>query len=421
LTSRRSRPPRGFHACDRITRRHSQVRVLSMARGPRLFGLAALIAIGCASSGAHIGNNFTTYLIGGLVDRYGFSPVQMGAFAMTETLAYAIALFLAAPRVAKLSSRTIAIMASSMVVAGQGICLVTAFYPLLLATRLVAGFGFGLLNCAVNLAAGQTGQPTRAISAGIALQTLLFAAVNIALPRIGASNGIEGMFAALSLLSAILGLGALLLPAERGATSVAPADATPARIDAQGVMTLTAMALFTFGSMAIWPFMERTAHAIGMSAVEFGRYQSFATLMSAAGSFALMVFASRLRRSLALVAALLICGSASAVLTTTSHAPILGLGLVLYNVSWFITYALLVGLAFAVDSTGRLAVTASGTWLLFQSLGSLAAGIIAQAFGGYSPIGPLGLIACLVAVLIVWPVARRVEREGRTLAVVAAH
>jgi MFS family permease len=156
-----------------------------MARGPRLFGLAALIAIGCASSGAHIGNNFTTYLIGGLVDRYGFSPVQMGAFAMTETLAYAIALFLAAPRVAKLSARTIAIMASSMVVAGQGICLVTAFYPLLLATRLVAGFGFGLLNCAVNLAAGQTGQPTRAISAGIALQTLLFAAVNIALPRMG--------------------------------------------------------------------------------------------------------------------------------------------------------------------------------------------------------------------------------------------
>ena len=189
----------------------------------------------------------------------------------------------------------------------------------------------------------------------------------------------------------------------------------------QGMMTLTAMALFTFGSMAIWPFMERTAHAIGMSAVEFGHYQSFATLMSAAGSFALMLVAARLRRSLALAASLLICGSASALLTTTGHAPMLGLGLVLYNVSWFITYALLVGLAFAVDPTGRLAVTASGTWLLFQSLGSLAAGMIAQAFGGYTPIGPLGLIACVVSILIVWPVARRVERQGRPLAVAAAH
>ena len=125
-----------------------------MVRWSRLGGLSALIAIGCASSAAHIGNNFTTYLIGGLVDRYGFSPVQMGAFAMAETLAYACALFLAAPRVARLSARTIAMAASSMVVAGQGICLFTGFYPFLLASRLVAGFGFGLMNCAVNLAAG---------------------------------------------------------------------------------------------------------------------------------------------------------------------------------------------------------------------------------------------------------------------------
>lgn len=391
------------------------------SRARHLAVLAALIAIGCASSAAHIGNNFTTYLIGGLVDRYSFSPVQMGAFAMTETLAYACALFLAAPRVARLSARAIAMAASSLVVVAQGVCLFTAFYPLLLATRLAAGFGFGLMNCAVNLAAGRTGQPTRAISAGIALQTLLFAAVNIVLPRVGVDHGIDGMFATLALLSAALGLGALLLPAERGAVSVGPVNAPAARIDMQGAMTLTAMALFTFGSMAIWPFMERTAHAIGMSAVEFGRYQSFATLMSAAGSFGLMLIASRLRRSLALATSLLICGSASALLTTTGHAPVLGLALVLYNVSWFITYALLVGLAFAVEPTGRLAVTASGTWLLFQSLGSLTAGMIAQAFGGYSPIGPLGLIACVVAILIMWPVACRVERQGGTLAMATAH
>jgi len=52
---------------------------------------------------------------------------------------------------------------------------------------------------------------------------------------------------------------------------------------------------------------------------------------------------------------------------------------------------------------------------------SLAAGVIGQAFGGYCPIGPLGLTACITAVLIMWPVARRVERHGRTLAVAAAH
>jgi hypothetical protein len=54
---------------------------------------------------------------------------------------------------------------------------------------------------------------------------------------------------------------------------------------------------------------------------------------------------------------------------------------------------------------------ATGTWLLFQSFGSLGAGIIAQTFGGYGAIGPLGLGACLIAIATAWPLARRFDRE----------
>jgi len=49
-----------------------------------------------ATGAAHIGNNFTTYLVGGLIDRYGFTPIQLGAWSMAETLAYAAAMFLVA-------------------------------------------------------------------------------------------------------------------------------------------------------------------------------------------------------------------------------------------------------------------------------------------------------------------------------------
>ena len=37
--------------------------------------------------------SYFTYLIGGLIDRYGFSPAAMGAWSMTETLSYAAAMF----------------------------------------------------------------------------------------------------------------------------------------------------------------------------------------------------------------------------------------------------------------------------------------------------------------------------------------
>jgi predicted MFS family arabinose efflux permease len=145
-----------------------------------------------------------------------------------------------------------------VVVAAQLLSAATAVYVLLLAGRVATGFGFGLLNSAVNLAAGRTTHPARAISAGIAFQTSLFAAVNIGLPMVGAAYGVDGMFIALAALSAILGLGTLLLPNASGLTQGNTATQAPvAPIGRDGWRVLTAMALFAFGSLAIWPFMER--------------------------------------------------------------------------------------------------------------------------------------------------------------------
>jgi hypothetical protein len=382
------------------------------AVGSRRSQTMVVVGVGAATGAAHIGNNFTTYLVGGLIDRYGFTPVQMGAWSMAETLAYAAAMFLVAPRVQAVSARTMGLVATMVVVVAQLLSAATAVYALLLAGRVATGFGFGLLNSAVNLAAGRTAHPARAISAGIAFQTTLFAAVNIGLPMVGVSYGVGGMFIALAGLSAILGLGTLLLPNADGTKQgVAFTKAPAAPIGRDGWRVLSAMALFAFGSLAIWPFMERAAHAIGLSATTFGQYQSVATLLSALGNLGLVAVVARLPRAWPMALALGSCGVACALLTTVSIPLAFAAALIVFNVSWFITYPLLLGLAYSTDSTGRLAVMTTGTWLLFQSFGSLGAGIIAQTFGGYGAIGPLGLGACLIAIATAWPLARRFDRE----------
>lgn len=383
-----------------------------MTDAPRRTTAFTLAGIGAATGAAHIGNNFTTYLVGGLIDQYGFTPIQMGAWSMAETLAYAAAMFLVAPRAQAISARTLAIVATLIVVAAQfGSAGLSAYLPLLVG-RIATGLGFGLMNSAVNLAAGRTDHPARAISAGIAVQTLLFAAVNIGLPLVGVAHGVGGMFVALALLSLMLGLGALLLPTGAAIVQDAGRALSRAPIGPDGWRVLAAMALFAFGSLAIWPFMERAAHAIGLPATTFGQYQSLATLLSALGNIALVAIVARLPRALPLALALGACGLACAVLTTVPLAGAFAAALILYNTSWFITYPLLLGLAYSTDGSGRLAVMTTGTWLLFQSFGSLGAGIIAQSFGGYQPIGPLGLIACLASIAIGWPLARRLDRSS---------
>ena len=383
---------------------------MTAAKSQRSFAFT-LIGIGAASTAAHLGNNFTTYLIGGLMDRFGFTPTAMGVWNMTETLSYAAAMFVVAPRARSMDARVLAVIATVLVATAQASSALMTTFPWLLLGRIGTGLGFGLMNSAVNLAAGRTAHPARSISLGIAFQTVMFAAINIGLPIIGKDYGVAGMFTALAVLSCLLGLLALTLPGGTGLDGDAAAKPPSAPIGAEGRRVLAAMALFAFGTLAIWPFMERTAHAIGLPATQFGRYQSIATLVSALGNAGLAVVVKRLPRTWPLAAALGACGLACALLTTVSTEAAFGAALIAFNVSWFLTYPLLLGLAYSIDDSGRLAVMTTGTWLLAQSFGSLAAGVIAQNFGGYTLIGPMGALVCLAAVAVALPIAKRLDRR----------
>lgn len=400
--SRRSMPP--LHRMD-----HAHGTAGSQQADTAPF-LPTLIGIGAATAAAHIGNNFTTYLVGGLMDRFGFTPFAMGAWNMAETLSYAAAMFLVAPRARGLDARVLAMIASAVVIAAQAGSALTGAFPLLLAGRIGTGLGFGLMNSALNLAAGRTGNPARWISLGIAVQTLLYSGIAIVVPMIGRDYGAEGMFFGLAGISVLFGLCALLLPGGQGAVADAAEAAVP--IGAEGWRVLLAMALFSFGSLAIWPFIERTAHAIGIPATQFGLYQSAAVLASAVGNAGLALVIGRLPRAWPLAAALGVCAAMCGLLTTVGSAPAFGAAFVAFMVSWFLTYPLLIRLAYAQPAGERLAVMTSGTWLLAQSLGSLAAGAMAQGFGAYTLIGPVGGVICALAIVAALPVARRLDREA---------
>ena len=376
--------------------------------------LALCLGIAAVSGAAHIGINYTQYLVGGLIDRYGFGQFLMGCFASIESFAFAGAMFLYAPRAHAFRPRRMALIASALIAGFQIACAFTAFWPLLLLSRVVTGFGFGTLNTAVNVAAGRTSQPSRAISVGISLQVVLFAVMNWTIPSIGKQGGVGAMFIALGLISAALALGMLTLPdtAESGAKAQITRDVPP--VAPGGWPVLAAMALFAFGTMAIWPFMERAAHAIHLPATTYGLYQGLAMALSCLCTFGLTMLLAKGPRRWLLEIALMTCGTMCAVLTTVNSQVIFAVALQLYNISWYITYPLLLGLAYAHDPHGRLAVRTTGTWLVAQSFGSLAAGYVAQQTAGYGLIGCLGMGTCAAAVVIViWFQAGLRNNPGR--------
>lgn len=376
--------------------------------------LALCLGIAAASGAAHLGINYTPFLVGGLIDRYSFGPALMGVFATAETLAFACAMFVFAPRAHAFRPRRMALIASAVIAAVQIASSLTGWFPVLVIGRVATGFSYGMLNTAVNVAAGRTAQPARAISVGISLQVVLFAVMNWTIPSIGKFGGVGAMFIALGLISATLALGMVPLPdnAETGGPGEGR-QAVPPMVPG-GWPVLAAMALFAFGTMAIWPFMERAAHAIHLPATTYGLYQGMAMVLSCAGNFGLTLLLAKGPRRGLLEIALMTCGTMCAVLTTVNSQLVFAIALQLYNVSWYITYPLLLGLAYAHDPHGRLAVRTTGTWLLAQSAGSLVAGFVAQATAGYGLVGCLGMITCAIAVgIVVWFQARLVRQSGR--------
>lgn len=388
---------------------------------PRRSGPAlTYAAIGAGTAAAHIGNNFTTYLVGGLIDTYGFRASVMGAFAMLETLAYGAAMLGVARWAAGSSSpRRLAACATLLVIVAQAASAATGALVPLLAGRIVTGFGFGLMNAAVNLAAGRTARPTQAISVGIACQTVLFALVNLVLPAIAARHGLPAMFLALAALSLVLGVVTMGMPAAGPASDAGEVTervtvrATGPALPPGSWRLLLAMALFAGGSLAIWPFMERAGHAIGLSASRFGLFQSVATLASAAGNALLAMLLPRLPRRATLASGLLACAASCAVLTTTTHVPLFAGALIVFNASWFVAYPMLLDLSYTLEAQGRLAVLMTGTWLLAQSAGALAAGFLADATGSFAGVGMVGGAGCAAALLLAVPVSGRRRQPSR--------
>ncbi|MBB2205796.1 MFS transporter [Gluconacetobacter takamatsuzukensis] len=374
------------------------------------------VGLGAATAAAHIGNNFTTYLIGGLIDQFGFTPLQMGLWSMTELLAYAAAMLFVAPHVARLSPRRLVLAAGFLVAGAQFGSAMVGSFPPLLAGRAACGLGFGLANAALNLTAGRTASPARAISIGLAGQTMLYTLINLGLPMAGARYGTPGMFVTLGALTVLFTLAATtLLPGRSDAMpcppttplTTAPLIAGWRGLGRDGLKVLLAMALFSFGSLALWPFIERAAHDIGLSAVRYGRDQSLATLACAASNTLFAALATRLPRRTTMVAALSVCGGSCAALTLVSNGTAFALALVVFNVSWLVAYPVILSIAYQVDRSGRLSVLCSSAWILNMALGALVTGAIAQWLGGYVLVGPLGLVICCGALPLLWPLTAR--------------
>ncbi|MCW2318382.1 putative MFS family arabinose efflux permease [Rhodoblastus acidophilus] len=374
------------------------------------------LAVGAVDSAAHSMNSLGPFVVGGLIEELHFSATRMGVWSMTEMLAYAVSMFILAPRAGRLSLPALAFGAALLAAAGQILSAVLDSYVLLVLLRVATGTGFGLLNTAVNVFAARSPNPDKAISFAMAIQTALFAAMGFVLPKAGEIGGRPGMFLALGAF--VLALIPFMLLQPSGAPERKPAPEAQNRRPWPKLRhvapMLAATALFTLGSLAIWPFTERIGLAAGIDRAGFGFLTSVSNVLGFAACVGGGLLGARFGRTVPTLVFLLASGVACFVQAAPPDAQAFAIAFVANYALWFLAYPALIGAACALDPVGRLPTLCTASWLLSQAAGSVLAGAAGDA-GNYAAIGWFGLICCASAAAVFLCVSIPLDRAASAL------
>lgn len=366
-------------------------------RPPAWLGISA---VDCA---AHNMNSLGPFAVNALMDGRHLDALQAGIWTVVEILSYAAAMLAMAPVAGRVRLRPLALLAAAIASAAQAGSALTGSYAVLLSLRVASGLGLGGLNAVVNIASARSPSPQRTLSLVMVAQTVVFSAAGLVLPLAGQVGGQAGIFGALALLIVAMMPAMTLLPATVPAVSADP-GAAGARVVApsagavrgRAALVLAAVALYTGGSLAVWPFTVHIGQSVGLGGGAFGRLTVAANMLGLAFCLLGVALGERPAAARLLLPALGITGVACVVQAHPPGAALFVAAFLCNFALWFMIYPGLIAMTCRIDSSGRLATAASGIWMVSQALTTTLAGYCGRN-GQFLTVGIGSLVACILA------------------------
>jgi MFS family permease len=404
-----------------------------IARAGGAVPLRSFISIAAGFTAAQASVTASPYFLGALISGGRLSDSGAGILYAIEMMAFAAAMLVVAPRINRLSLRSVAATGMLLIVAGQlGSAFAAGEAPLIV-LRSVVGLGSGLVSASATAAGSRTASPERVYAVATAVMTIAFAGLYLALAGASHHGGPIGMFTLLSAFSAALAPLVLLVVEDPGAIthageSAAPVPApTPAPIAAParetwrfllpGLIALAAMLAFNYGALAVWPFTEQIGEHIGLSMDRISVLTAIGSALASMGGIVASWLGTRFGRIAPLTIGLLLQGLGSVAVCHADSQYGFLLTYTWYLGLWYFCYAYILSVAAAVDPPGRLAVLAGMGYPVSSALGGLSAGFLVESYSLRS-IGWLAVAGCAIALALLVPLCRWLESRPSDAALV---
>ncbi len=374
-----------------------------------------VLAVGVAFMNGNLGVYVVPFQIGAWMDGLQLSAAQSGLLGTLEIAAMSLTAIVVAPIMPRWSHIKAAMTGALIAIAAQAATSGVDPYFLLALARLAVGIGCGLIFAAVVAAIATSPEPDRLMGFGQAVMNLSFMFVFVLIPYTLLWQAQRGLFLGLAALMLVSMPLYRLLPDGASISGHADAPAPPRNISVRVLIHFVAIVILNLGLGALWGFLERLGVQIGLSAETIGTVLSLSTIGMIAGSLFAGWLGIRLGRAVPMLVASLLCGISALAVMTADSLAMYASAIMLYGVAYlFVGPYIIVGMASALDTSGRLAPACGGVMFFSYSLGIAGGGYIADTFS-YSTIGWLALAGCTFSGILFFANARTLDlRQAAT-------
>jgi predicted MFS family arabinose efflux permease len=378
----------------------------------RAFTLGAMFHTGLTSSALVV---VKPLIVGALIDQYHFTPREAGFVAGIEMLGIGFAAFLVGIFGPRWRRRTVVRAGAALGILGSAVPFAAGVFPAVLALRLVAGLGCGLVAGVVLSTLGMTRDPDRTF--GLYFLTiylasaLLFPLSSWVIHGMGADGGYL-------LLAAILATAFATAFVFPDTAVEPPRKASGERLAfplGGALLSLSVSITFWIGLGAFVAFSERLGLDRGITGPEIAGVLGVAQFASIAGAFTASLLHTRIGRAIPTLCALGFALAGFVLLSRTDGFAGFAAAVLLIYYAWPLFLAYLNGTMSVQDRAGRIVALSVTSQTVGMAIGPSVAGVLVSSHG-YGAVVGLGLAASFAAMTLLVPLVISTRQAGNDAA-----
>lgn len=388
---------------------------------PRAPARSLLLAAGSLGLTATLIAAVLPALVGAWQSELGVDAHEAGYVAAAELLAQVLGtlVFLRLDRVT--GWRACAGTGLALMVAGNLACAVSGQMTTLVASRLIAGSGGGLVRALAMNCLARAKNPGQAFAIYASGQVALAALLTAAMPAILASIGLRSAFGVLAGGCAVAALLLPMLPATTLPATTLPVttergeERQPAwGLPGPAIWSLAGLFVFFIGQAAVWTYLAPLGAAQGIPGPAVGATLTVINFAGLVGTLAAAVLAGR-SSALAMVSGLLIATLVSVGVLCHTHSSVsFAFAACVFYFSWCLSLPLQFALIAKSDATGRAGAAAPAIDGLGLACGAAMGGALIAHYG-LAATGVLGSAASAagIAAYVIGSLAHRAPASIR--------